>query len=447
MKKFSYLGKFGLFALFLSLCSFQASAQFKSAIEGTVTDSSGGVVVDAQVTLTNVDTSVSRTVPTNADGIFRFPSLGPGHYKVTVTKQGFATVEQENITLAAEEIRTVPLTLKPGAATETVIITAESNPIQLSEAKITGDISAQETSQLPLPGGNVGVIPSQIPGVTGTALASGNNTDNDIFGLVNAPKVNGGGQRGEGNAFYVDNTLANSNPDPGVFNITPNPDSIQEIHVTVNDYSAETGRSSGLTIQSISKSGTNEFHGSLFEYHQDNRLWAHNALSGGQAVPVFHRNEFGGSLGGAILKNKLFGFFSWDQKKSGQPMVFQDTIETPDLVNYVKTNFPNNLSTQLLTSFPATSHGFIPGTVQTVQDVDPNCASQPPIAGIPCNLPLFGTTTESFSGYDNGTQWNSRVDFNLSKDRFYGNFYRKVHHTQGISTRPPFAPTESFAGP
>jgi hypothetical protein len=423
-----------------------ALAQFRSGIEGTVTDSSGAVVVDAQVTLANVDTGVTRTVPSNAEGIFRFSSLGPGRYKVTATKQGFATVQQENITLAAEEIRTVPLTLKPGAATETVTITAEANPIQLSEAKISGDISTQELSQLPLPGRNVGSILSQIPGVTGTALASGNNTDNDIFGLVNAPQVNGAGQRGEGNAFYVDNTLANSNPDPGVFNLSPNPDSVQEIHVTVNDYSAETGRSSGLTIQSISKSGTNAFHGSLFEYHQDNRLWAHNALSGGQAVPVFHRNEFGGSLGGPILKNKLFGFFSWDQKKSGQPTVFQDTVETPDLVNYVKTNFPNNLSTKLLTDFPATSHGFLAGTVQTVQDVDPNCGSQAPIPGIPCDLPLFGTTTESFSGYDNGTQWNSRVDLSLSKDRYYGNFYRKVHHTQGISTRPAFAPTDSFAG-
>src|SRR5579859_2784230 len=84
MKMFSYLGRFGFFALLLSLCSVQISAQFRSGIEGTVTDSSGGVVADAEVTLTNVDTSISRTVPSNAEGIFRFPSLGPGHYKVTV---------------------------------------------------------------------------------------------------------------------------------------------------------------------------------------------------------------------------------------------------------------------------------------------------------------------------------------------------------------------------
>jgi hypothetical protein len=441
--------RFALFVVQLVLgllLSFPAFAQFRSGIEGTVTDSSGAVVPGATVTLTNVDTGITTTVPSNGDGLFRFPSLPPGRYKVSATKQGFATTTQENITLAAEEIRTVPLALKAGVVTEVVNITAEANPIQLSEAKIASDISAQELSQLPLPGRNIGNLVTQVPGVTGTGLASGNNTDNDIFGLVSGPQANGGGQRGDGNTFYVDNTLANSNPDPGVFNITPNPDSVQEVHVAVNDYSAEYGRSSGLVIQSISKTGTNEFHGSLFEYHQDNALWAHNALSGGQAVAKFRRNEFGGSVGGPVFKNKMFFFFSWDQKKSSSPVVFQDNVETSDFVNYLKTNFPNNLSTQLLTKYPATVHGIVPGTVVTVQDLAPNCATTPPLPGIACNMPLFETTTESFAGTDDGKQWNVRIDRNFTNDRFYGNVYRKVHNTQGINTRPAFASPDSFAG-
>ena len=446
MKMFVRFGKLAVVVLLGLVLSASALAQFRSAIEGTVTDASGAVVPDAKVTLTNIDTGISQSVQSNEEGLFRFPSLAPGRYKVTATKQGFATTTQENITLTAEEIRTVPLALKAGSVTDIVTITAEANPIQLSEVKIASDISAQELSQLPLPGRNLGNLITQVPGVTGTGLASGNNTDNDIFGLVSGPQANGGGQRGDGNAFYVDNTLANSNPDPGVFNITPNPDSVQEVHVAVNDYSAEYGRSSGLVIQSISKTGTNAFHGSLFEYHQDNRLWAHNALSQGQAVSVFHRNEFGGSVGGPILKNKMFFFFSWDQKKSGTPTVFQDTIEAAEFVNYLKANFPNNLSTKLLTSFPATNHGFLSGTVITVQDLAPNCATTPPLPGIACNMPLFGTTTESFAGTDNGKQWNVRIDRNFTNDRFYGNVYRKVHNTQGINTRPAFASPDSFAG-
>src|SRR5256885_3221350 len=152
MSKSSRLLCFALFAVLILVMPFAAEAQFRSSIEGTVTDPSGAVVPEARVTLTNVDTGIVTVVQSNADGLFRFPSLAPGHYKVSATKQGFATVQQENINLVAEEIRTVPLALKAGAVTETITVSAEANPIQLTESKIAGDISAQELSQLPLPG-------------------------------------------------------------------------------------------------------------------------------------------------------------------------------------------------------------------------------------------------------------------------------------------------------
>jgi hypothetical protein len=445
MHKFQNLIRFGFAFVLAAVLALPVLAQFSSSIEGSVTDSSGAVVPDAQVTLTNVDTGISRTVPTNGEGLYRFPALAPGHYGLTATKKGFAKTSEENIVLLAQEVRTMALALKTGEVTETVTVTAESTPLQLSESKLGSDISAHELSQLPLAGGNLANLILQTPGVTGVGTAGGNNTDNDIFGLVNSPYANGNGQRGDGNAFYVDNTLATSNPDPGVFNLTPNAESIQELHVSVNDYSAEYGHSDGLVIQAVSKSGTNEFHGSLFEYHQDNDLWAHNALSGGQKVPVFRRNEFGGSVGGPILKNRIFGFFSWDQKISSQPSVFQSTVETQDFVNFMKSNFPNNLSTMLLTKFPATVNGVVPGTVQTVQNLDPNCATAPP-AGMPCSLDLYGTTTESAAGTNNGKQFNVRVDVNFSKDRFYVNFYRKTPDVLSTNARPAFDNTNNFAG-
>ncbi len=329
MKMLVGFGKFAVVLLLGLLFSAPAFAQFRSSIEGTVTDPSGAVVPGAKITLTNVDTGVSTSVESNGEGLYRFPSLPPGHYKLSATKQGFATTTQENVTLLAEEIRTVSLGLKSGAVTETVTITAEANPIQLTEAKVAGDISAQEISQLPLPGRNIGNLISFTPGVTGTANASRNANDTDIFSLVNNPQVNANGQRGEANMFYLDNTLATSNPDPGVYNLTPNPESIQELHVTVNDYSAEYGRGSSLIIQAVTKGGTNQFHGSLFEYHQDNVLTAANFFDRqAPRVPVYRRNEFGGSIGGPFLKNKLFGFFSWDQKRASNPAVLTDTIET-----------------------------------------------------------------------------------------------------------------------
>jgi hypothetical protein len=437
-------GKLSVVAFLSLLFCMSAFAQFRSGIEGSVTDPSGAVVPDAKVTLTNVDTGVSQSVQSNAEGLFRFPSLGPGRYKLTAAKQGFSTTIQENIVLLAEEIRTVPLALKAGTTTETVTVTADTNPIQLSEAKIASDISAQEITELPLAGRNIGTLIGQTPGVTGVGLASQHANDTDVFTLVNNPANSANGQRAEANAFYLDNTLATSNPDPGTYNLVPNPDSIQELHVSVNDYSAEYGRQGSLVVQAVTKSGSNQFQGSLFEYHQDNKLEAHNFFS--SSVPVYRRNEFGGSLGGPILKNKLFFFGSWDQKKSSSPVTFQDNVETSDFVSFMKTNSPNNLATKLMTSFPATVNGVVPGSIVTAQQLDPNCGTTPPVAGIPCNLGIIETTNEAFAGKNNGLQWNTRGDLTYSRDRFYGNFFRKTPDVQGINTRPAFDNRNDFAG-
>jgi len=443
MQRFWNFLRLGFAFVLVAILALPALAQFRSSIEGTVTDQSGGVVPDALVTLTNNDTGISTSGQTNSEGLFRFPSLAPGHYQLTGTKQGFSTVKQENIILTAEEIRTVPLTLKAGMVSDTVTITAEANPIQLSESKIGSDISEREIRDLPLAGRNVVSVLSQTPGVTGIGNASTNANDTDIFSLVNNPQNSANGQRGEANAFYLDNTLATSNPDPGTYNLTPNPESVQEVHVSVNDYSAEYGRSSSIMIQAVTKSGSNDFHGSLFEYHQDNALTAHNFFV--SDVPVSRRNEFGGSLGGPILKNRIFGFFSLDKKLSSTPGVLTDQVETSDFVSFMKSNFPNNLSTQLLTAYPGTVANVTPGSVVTVQDLDPTCAGTGPL-GMPCSLGLYETSNVGTSGFNNGLQWNSRVDVNFSKDRFYGNFYRKTPDVQGTNIRPKFSVVNNFAG-
>lgn len=455
MTKHRFFGRLFALALGVLLMSTPLFAQFRSSIEGTVSDSSGAVVPDTQVVLTNTDTGVTQTAHSNNTGYFRFPSLGPGNYQLKATKQGFQTLTQENVTLLAQEIRTVPLVMKVGQIQESVTVTSETAPVQLSEAKIASDISARELHELPLGGRNVLALLSQTPGVTGvgTSLFQQTASGNDVFSLVNNPGVNANGQRGDGNSFYVDNTLATSNPDPGSYNLTPNPDSVQELHVAVNDYSAESGRSGSLVIQAVTKSGTNQFHGSLFEYHQDNALTALNALQkrdGITSITPFRRNEFGGSIGGPIQKNKMFFFFSVDTKRSSTPTTQVSTVEHPDFVNFMKTNFPNNVSTGLMTNFPAiTKNGFQAGSILTAQDLDPTCsAAGPPVAGMPCNLNILGTTTNTFVLPNNGLQWNVRIDryFRDSKDRVYGNFYRKTPDTISPNVRPAFNNKNSFAG-
>jgi len=426
-------------------------AQFRSSIEGTVTDASGAVVAGAQIVLTNQDTAVALTSTSNEAGLFRFPSLGLGTYTLTATKQGFETFKQENIALAAEETRTVPLVLKVGQTQQTVTITADAAAIQLSEAKIDNGITSQEITELPLSGRNIFNLVSLTPGVTGTGQAAGGSGGafaNTVFSLVNDGQTTANGQRPDANAFYLDNTYATSNPDPGSYNLTPNPDSIAEVHVSVNDYSAEYGHSGGLVIQAITKSGTNQFHGSLFEYHTDNDMEARSLNTAPGSIAVSRRNEFGGSIGGPIQKDKTFAFFSWDQLKSAGASTLGGQVETADFVNFMTTNFPNNLSTQLMNNFPAQRPNPIASSIETVQDLDPNCATVAPVAGIPCSLDVLENVTESIAPKDNGLQWNFRVDryFRDSKDRVNGSFFRKTPNVITPNLRPAFDTLNAFAG-
>ncbi|MCI0662994.1 MAG: TonB-dependent receptor [Acidobacteria bacterium] len=427
-------------------------AQFRSAIEGNVTDPSGGVVADAQVVLANVENGVSLTAKTNSAGQYSFPSLPPGKYVITVSATGFSSVKQENITLGGSEIRTVAIAMKVGDVSETVTITSDPTPIQSSEAKVTANISAAEIRNLPIAGRNILDLVSLAPGVTGVGNMSGRAGSFDIFSLVGEPKVNANGQRGDGNGYYVDGISANSNPDPGTVYVTLNPDSVAEFSIALNDYSAEYGRSGSIVVNAVSKSGSNNYHGSIFEYHQNNKLTARNVLQNtpnrdtGRILPVSRRNEFGFSLGGPIQKDKMFFFGSLDALRSSNTETNRVTLETPEFVNFLKTNFPNNVSTSLLTKYTVGDIGaFEAGTTQTVSQVmavlnfPAPCVGTGPL-GMPCDMPLRGTAVRSFAPIRTGLQWNVRVDryFNDSKDRVHVNYQRRTADNQGTQFRTEF---------
>jgi hypothetical protein len=428
-----------------------AQAQFRSAIEGAVTDPSGGIVSDAQVTLVNVETGVSQTAKTNSAGSYSFPALPPGKYKITVSAKGFASVAQENITLGGAETRTISLAMKVGDVSETVTVTSEPAPVQSSEAKVATNISTEQIRNLPLPGRNILDLVSLAPGVTGVGNLTGRAGGLDIFSLVGEPKVNANGQRGDGNGYYVDGISANSNPDPGTVYVTLNPDSVAEFSVALNDYSAEYGRSGSIVVNAVSKSGSNKFHGSLFEYHRNNKLTARNVFQNtpnqfsGRIIPVSRRNEFGFSLGGPIQTDKMFFFGSLDMLRSSEAVTDLVTVETPEFVNFMRTRFPSNISTSLLTQFPVGDIGPItnPQTVaRYLSDtlrITTACSGTGPL-GMPCDMPLRGSAVRSFAPTRNGLQWNVRVDryLNDSKDRIHVNYQRRTADVEGAQFRTEF---------
>ena len=430
----------------LLLSSTATFAQFSSSIEGTVTDSTGAVVAEASVVLTGTTTGVTNETKTNQTGYFKFPSLAPGSYKVTVNVPGFGTETVENITLIAEQTRDIPLTLRPKSATENVVVSATQTTVDTDEAKVGSVISQQQVEELPLQGRNIYNVTNQSPGVTGTGLMGSPSSNTDIFFATTTPAIVANGAPNHSNTYLLDGISLDDSPSGGDAKLVPNPDSVQEVVVSTNDYSAQFGKAASLVTQITTKSGSDTFHGSAFWDYQSSSLTARTIYQNykdplnGYITP-YHRDEFGGSLGGPIRKDKTFFFGSYDQVVSSTSSAGPAQFEDPSFTAWMKANLPNNLSTTLLSNYPVTANPT-PSSVQTVAEVQSiqgvypspatNCAnavtdpSQVGPLGIPCSLNMFDISNATTVSIHNGYQFNGRVDQNFtnSKDRVYGNMYK-----------------------
>ena len=422
-------------------------AQFNSTVQGTVTDASAAPVPNVQISLKRVETGIERKNTTNNDGYYTFPSLPPGRYTVTASAAGFQTVTQENVTLEPSRVQSVPITLTIGRVETSVEVVSAPPPVQTDESKITTVVSQDEVNELPLPNRNILNVVALTPGVTGTgmmgSIPQGSNVA-DQFAAVNA-----NGQPNSANKYYIDSTDVDDSPSNGNAKVVPNPDSVAEVVVSANEFSAEYGRGSGVLVQMITRSGANQLHGSLYEYLQNSALNARTIFENtvnpvtGHVLPVSRTNEFGGSFGGPIWKNKTFFFASWDQTKSTTGNAYLVTTETPQFVSFMQSNYPNNISTQLLAKYPA-AVGPLSNT-QTVASLSPGCAGTGPL-GMPCNLPVLGTGVHSYSAPNNGYQGTIRLDQNFSRDRLYGNYIPIKQTTGSDSVRPTWNHTNEIPG-
>jgi hypothetical protein len=438
-----------LASLILLLLGGAAFAQFSSRIEGIITDSTGGAVPDVAIRVTNEATGATSNTKTSGTGFYSVPALPAGQYRVEASKAGFNTAIQSNVVLESARVQNVPLTLAVGAIATQVTVSEAPPAVETSEARVSELTTAREVLDLPLAGRNVFNVIAQTPGVTGTGLVSDRAGANDVFNAVSAPSVSANGQRGSSNGFYVDDTSVNDNPDEGGAKLAPNPDSIQEVRVSVNNYSAQYGRNSSVLTQVTTKSGTNGFHGSLFEYHTNNKLTARNVFQNspdpvsGRLLPVFRRNEFGGSFGMPIVKDHTFVFGSYDDLRSSQASSSLQTAETPQFTDFMKARYPNNIATQLLTSYPAAVAAN--GPARTVADVMQaqglGACNGTNALGMPCDMPLLQTGVFSSSLPRDGRQWNVRADqiFGGGSNRLYGSFYRMTVTSNDPDVRPAFS--------
>ena len=255
--------------------SLSAWAQFSGNVQGSVQDSSGAAVPGADMTLTKLDTNVVHTTKSEEDGSYRFVSLAPGRYQVLVKASGFAPATVE-VTLLTDQTVNVPMVLKVGSVTESVVVTTEAPLLNTADSRTEMTVQSQELTNLPLQGRNLLALSTVAPGVTGLGLAPGGSPGSaaDNYSTETQVDASANGRGSVGNMYIVDGVDVTSDIRPGVLNLTPNPDSIQETSIQPNTFSVEYGRASSIQMIMTSKSGSNKFHGSASDYFTYQNLWA-----------------------------------------------------------------------------------------------------------------------------------------------------------------------------
>jgi hypothetical protein len=396
-----------------------AAAQFNGAIQGTITDTQKAIVADAIVIVTQTTTGVTRQATTNTEGVFRLVSLAPGTYRVQVAKPGFLTAERDAVTVGISETVRLDVMLEVSGVQESVTVTTRAPVVETEQGRVSGRVDRLQLQEMPLSGRNLYNLIALQPGVTGkgvSASISGGGGADDSFAGESAPRINASGQRDEANSYTVDDTSTNGVARGGITNLTPNTESVEEVRVVSNNFSAVDGRSPGAQVQVITKAGTNEFRGSGSYYFQNDKLSARNVFE--SSVPKFDKNQFGYSFGGPIERNKLFFFTSYEGLRQEGARGQNYTVETPAFRNFVLQRSPNSIAARLLRDFaPA---------------VDPTTAFRDlgsPAPGVNTIGPAdgimdVGTAFFVPEGWRRGNQFNARADYELrpGKDRLYGNF-------------------------
>ncbi len=296
------------------------SQQITGSIVGTVKDPQGAVVSSANVKATNADTGFARTVPTNGYGEFRVDYLPVGNYTVEASAPNFKKFVQKNVVLSVDQTQTLEILLEVGAQTQTVTVTEAPPTVDTSDAEMGRTISAAEIVGLPLVNRNAYAELSLTPGVMANSMSQQSNpsgTPNFVIGLPSTDvQVNGSIDGGNPEvSFYLDGGL-NINGIRNYGNQLPNPDALEEFRVETSDFSAQYGHMSAAVVTAVTKSGTNQFHGALFEFNRNTDFnafpWNAPKNNLGQFINApYHRNQFGGVIGGPIMKDKAFFFFSY----------------------------------------------------------------------------------------------------------------------------------------
>src|ERR1700694_1788814 len=298
------------------------------AITGTVVDSSGRVIPNANVSITNLATGINRTVTTNEDGLYIAPNLLPATYELTFAAPGFRTDVRSGIELTVGATVTLNTTMQVGGSKETVQVQTEASDVQLATSDISAVVNATTVRELPLNGRSWTDLATLQPGVnriqTQPDFSAGTDRGNRGFGQ----QLTISGARPQQNNYRLDGISLNdyANGAPGsVLGGSLGVDAIQEFSVLTSNYSAEYGKTSGGVVNAITRSGTNQFHGSGYEFVRNSALDARNFFDVSK-IPPFKQNQFGGAAGGPIQKDRTFIFRDYEAIRQSKGISVLQTV-------------------------------------------------------------------------------------------------------------------------
>src|ERR1035441_8208540 len=366
-----------------------AYAQFGGSISGVVADPSGAVVAGAELTLRNTATNEQRIATTSNTGVYQFISLAPGSYELSATMKGFST-SRITLTLETNQPLNVSVSLTVGASTETVNVSSQGPLLDTADTRVQETLSTETLSALPLAGRNMISLVTLAPGVTGTGVTSNGSpgSGRDNYSTETQVDASANGQGAVGNMYIVDGLDVSSSIRPGVLNLTPNPDSIQEATVQTNTYNVDYGRASSIKMTMTTKSGTNTYHGTASDYFTYQKFLSATEFT--HKYNPFHSNNISAAVGGPLIPHHEAGFFFFaiEPLRSSNAVTSNITFNDPAFATWAATAFPNAIGAKLLNTYSVSNVSNIT-VVKTAADLYPANTNGSPICGTPStfNLP------------------------------------------------------------
>jgi hypothetical protein len=409
-------------------------AQLTTAdIVGTVTDASGAVVPNAKVLVQNADTQLQRSTVTNSSGDYQFSLLPTGRYTITVTYTGFKTSSTPNLAVEAGDRARADVHLQTGGEAETVTVEAQTALLQADNATVSSTVTARAVQDLPLNGRNFVQLVQLVPGANegpGNGLSSGGRPDDR---RTNAAGISVNGQDDTLNNWVVDGIDDNERI-IGSIGIKPNVEGIQEITVQTNSYAPEAGRTAGGVINIVTRSGTNQFHGSAYEFFRNDIFDGRNVFQTTGRKPVLRQNQFGGSIGGPIFRDRTFFYFDYEGLRQVVGVTYTKTV--PTLAEYNNINSINGGSPQALLSAANGTAGYA---------IDPIALNYLKLFPAP-NAGATGQLTNNYISSPNKTQtsntYDARLDHKFSdRNQFFARFSYNTVATftpAGLGSSNPF---------